>query len=169
MPADIKNYTLLGRGEESLKKIDKNSKHGTLKWAVSGIVCVALLFVGIVIYLAPQNPNANEIWENGASTALSACPQYPALKAPSRDEELFEQHIHNVIESDAFFDWSLHNMQSAIRIATESFDDMGPVGEDARWSIFDDFHASLEMSFPLVYVLCMILPRSILIKLILIL
>lgn len=31
---------------------------------------------------------------------------------------------------------------------TESYDDLGPVGEDPRWDIFAKFHAYLRVSFP---------------------
>jgi Gly-Xaa carboxypeptidase len=56
----------------------------------------------------------------------------------------------DTIGSDEFFDKSLKRMQGAVRIPTESFDDMGPVGEDPRWDVFKEFHAYLEESFPLV-------------------
>jgi Gly-Xaa carboxypeptidase len=54
------------------------------------------------------------------------------------------------LSSDAFFDKSLKKLQAAINVPTESFDDMGPVGEDPRWNIFADLHANLKESFPLV-------------------
>ncbi|KAG9090338.1 hypothetical protein FS749_000638 [Ceratobasidium sp. UAMH 11750] len=36
----------------------------------------------------------------------------------------------------------------AIRIPTESFDNMGPVGDDDHWLVFDKFHKYLEEQFP---------------------
>ena len=33
---------------------------------------------------------------------------------------------------------------------TESFDEMGPIGEDRRWDAFGPFHAYLHSAFPLV-------------------
>ena len=44
----------------------------------------------------------------------------------------------------------MKRMQGAVRIPTESFDDMGPVGEDSRWDVFKEFHKYLVESFPLV-------------------
>ena len=58
--------------------------------------------------------------------------------------------VGGTMGSDEFFDKSLKRMQGAVRIPTESFDDMGPVGEDPRWDVFKEFHAYLEASFPLV-------------------
>ena len=34
---------------------------------------------------------------------------------------------------------------------TESFDKMGPIGEDPRWDKFGELHAYLLDAFPLVY------------------
>ncbi|KAG9104365.1 hypothetical protein FRC06_003171 [Ceratobasidium sp. 370] len=36
----------------------------------------------------------------------------------------------------------------AVRIPTESFDNMGPGGDDDHWLIFDKFHKYLEEQFP---------------------
>jgi Gly-Xaa carboxypeptidase len=64
--------------------------------------------------------------------------------------EGLEKKVGDTIGSDEFFDEILKGMQGTVRILTESFDDMGPVGEDLRWDVFKEFHAYLEESFPLV-------------------
>ena len=40
---------------------------------------------------------------------------------------------------------------AATRDSTQSYDKMGPVGEDPRWEVFGPFHAYLAKSFPLVH------------------
>lgn len=72
------------------------------------------------------------------------------MKALSEIRETFEKEIMNKINSEKFFDKSLKNMQGAVQIATESFDDMGDVGVDPRWDVFALFHEYLEEIFPLV-------------------
>jgi len=42
----------------------------------------------------------------------------------------------------------VERLAGAIGIPTESFDDMGPVGEDPRWDIFQDFHEYLAKTYP---------------------
>ena len=37
--------------------------------------------------------------------------------------------------------------------STESYDGMGPVGQDERWEVFGPFHDYLAQSFPLTYVI----------------
>ncbi|KAG4431029.1 hypothetical protein IFR05_013487 [Cadophora sp. M221] len=81
----------------------------------------------------------------------SACPQYPPLKALNDEQEKFDKDISDEINSEAFFEKSLKKLQGAVQIPTESFDNMGKVGNDSRWDIFKDFHKYLEDTFPRVY------------------
>jgi Gly-Xaa carboxypeptidase len=81
---------------------------------------------------------------------LPACPQYPALKSASSERRKLEKEVQDELSSDRFFDKSLKKLQGAVQIPTESFDDMGKVGEDPRWDIFVDFHRYLKEAFPLV-------------------
>lgn len=54
------------------------------------------------------------------------------------------------LSGEDFFNASVERLQGAVKIPTESFDDMKPVGDDPRWNIFSDFHKYLEETFPLV-------------------
>lgn len=85
-------------------------------------------------------------WEHDSN--LPACPQYPALKASGKKLEKLGNEVMYTINSDEFFEKSLKRMQGAVQIPTESFDDMGKVGNDTRWDIFKDFHAYLALAFP---------------------
>jgi Gly-Xaa carboxypeptidase len=79
-----------------------------------------------------------------------ACPQFPAIHSSSDDRKKLEREVGDEIGSDDFFDKSLKRMQGAVQIPTESFDDMGKVGEDSRWDVFIEFHDYLKKIFPLV-------------------
>ncbi|KAK4183068.1 hypothetical protein QBC35DRAFT_394665 [Podospora australis] len=59
--------------------------------------------------------------------------------------------LYDRISSSEFRNLSINRLSGAIQVRTESFDDMGAVGQDKRWDIFYDFHRYLEASFPLVY------------------
>jgi Gly-Xaa carboxypeptidase len=72
-------------------------------------------------------------------------PIFPAL----RSQELVS--IDMYLESDTFLNKSVSRLSGAVRIPTESFDDMGPVGEDPRWNVFYPFHEYLAVTFPLVH------------------
>jgi len=104
--------------------------------------------VVLALVITRANGEKDVKWDHDSN--LPACPQYPALKAAPSDREKLEKEVKGVIDSDKFFEKSLKNMQGAVQIPTESFDDMGPVGNDTRWDIFKNFHTFLETSFPLV-------------------
>ncbi|KAI9051743.1 hypothetical protein LZ554_004783 [Drepanopeziza brunnea f. sp. 'monogermtubi'] len=93
---------------------------------------------------------AAEPWDPSVAMGM-ACPQYPALKALGAERQNFEKEVKDTISSPEFFEKSVKRMQGAVRIPTESFDDMGKVGNDTRWDIFQDFHAYLAETFPMVY------------------
>lgn len=106
---------------------------------------IAVILALIITNVAHKGKDAN--WDHHSD--LPACPQYPALVSKSENKKL-EKEVLEEISSERFFDKSLKRMQGAVQIPTESFDDMGKVGEDDRWDIFVDFHAYLEETFPLV-------------------
>lgn len=74
-----------------------------------------------------------------------SCPQVAPLP-PSNGANLTE-----IFGSEEFRNWSLSVLQAAVRVPTESFDDLGPVGKDPRWTIFYKFEAVLAESFPLTH------------------
>lgn len=50
-----------------------------------------------------------------------------------------------------FTNFSLSALIGAVNIPTESFDNLGPVGEDAHWDVFFKFRAYLKKTFPKVH------------------
>ncbi|KAF8850186.1 carboxypeptidase S [Acephala macrosclerotiorum] len=149
MQLKSQNYTLLRQGEAD----DLPLAAGRRRWNRRPIwqwVVPGLLAVTVVLALGITRATLGEKdlkWDYDSN--LPACPQYPALKAASSDREKLEKEVKDAINSDEFFEKSLKNMQGAVQIPTESFDDMGPVGNDTRFDIFKDFHKFLEKSFPL--------------------
>ncbi|KAJ2975475.1 hypothetical protein NUW54_g11725 [Trametes sanguinea] len=81
--------------------------------------------------------------------ASSACPQ-PKPLVPSRlralDEQLQELFANETYRLEAYKAFG-----GAIKIPTESYEDLLPVGEDHRWDIFDELHEYLEKTFARVY------------------
>lgn len=54
--------------------------------------------------------------------------------------------------TDDFLARAISQLSAAVQIPTETFDAMGPIGEDARWQSRGSFVDHLEKSFPLLYV-----------------
>ncbi|KAJ7503528.1 carboxypeptidase S [Mycena galericulata] len=84
---------------------------------------------------------------NGAD--VDPCPQVGAL-FPTRNAPIW-QAIHQETASDAFKARAIDWLANAIRIPTESYDNMQPVGIDPRWEVFSTFHAYLATAFPLTH------------------
>ncbi|KAI1400828.1 carboxypeptidase s [Hypoxylon fuscum] len=80
---------------------------------------------------------------------LAKCPQieplFPSQESPSLSK------MDDYIASSSFLNESTIRMAGAIQIPTQSYDDLGPVGEDERWDIMFEFAAYLQVTFPLVH------------------
>jgi Gly-Xaa carboxypeptidase len=84
-----------------------------------------------------------------STNAEPRCPQVAPLVPKKTSKELDE--MEKYIESDAFQAIAIERLSGAVQIPTESFDDMGPVSEDPRWHIFNEFAEYLATTFPLVH------------------
>lgn len=85
-------------------------------------------------------------------------PQYGLLKSqceqpdplfPSSDNDLDE--MYEYLSTDEFKRASIRRHSAAVQIPTESFDEMGPIGEDDRWEIMYTFQNYLKDTFPRVH------------------
>jgi Gly-Xaa carboxypeptidase len=144
------NYTLLSQAEVEANDFESRRRRWAarnhLKWGFALLVNILALLS--IAALVKRGDNAHALFPEIGSEA--ACPQYPAITSVSSERAEFEELLTTKLNSDEFFKASTKRMQGAIRIPTESFDDMGLVGEDKRWDIFVDFHKYLEETFPLV-------------------
>lgn len=146
------NYTLLPQGETepltSSKRYQRWTRKRIWQWSLPGIL-VLLFLLALGVFQGVKGSNDTQFRPHPGQ---AACPQYPALRSLSDERKELELKVGDEISSDDFFDKSLKRMQGAVQIPTESFDDMGKVGEDPRWDIFADLHAFLRTTFPQVLV-----------------
>ncbi|KZT01079.1 carboxypeptidase S [Laetiporus sulphureus 93-53] len=73
------------------------------------------------------------------------CPQSAAL-FPDKHVALW-QSLQSTFKNDAFLHETVSLLSGAVQIPTQTFDDMGTVGEDARWEPFNRFREYLLSSF----------------------
>ncbi|KAK3338868.1 hypothetical protein B0H65DRAFT_474761 [Neurospora tetraspora] len=78
----------------------------------------------------------------------SQCVQPSPLK-PSQNDKL--DQAYDFLSTEAFLNTSVARLSGAVRVKSESFDDLGAIGEDPRWDVFYDFAAYLEKTFPLIH------------------
>lgn len=89
-------------------------------------------------------------WSSNAPVSSEPkCPQVEPLVPSKSTKELDD--MWEYLNSDTFFNKSIERLSGAVKIPTQSYDDMGEVGIDPRWDIFHSLGAYLEESFPGVY------------------
>ncbi|KDQ61780.1 hypothetical protein JAAARDRAFT_204220 [Jaapia argillacea MUCL 33604] len=81
--------------------------------------------------------------------ADAACTQVAPL-VPSKNGEIWEK-MNGIIGSGAFGEKAVEWLGGAVRVPTESYDKMEPVGVDPRWEAFGPFHDYLLGAYPLIH------------------
>ncbi|CAE7147068.1 unnamed protein product [Rhizoctonia solani] len=84
--------------------------------------------------------------------ALSLLGRAPESKDYCRQVEPFDaSNWTAVYDADGFEAKAAELLGGSVRIPTESFDNMGNVGDDDHWVVFDKLHKYLEQQFPRVH------------------
>ncbi|KAK4032807.1 hypothetical protein C8A01DRAFT_20174 [Parachaetomium inaequale] len=104
------------------------------------LFCVTFSDFGFLQRLLPQN--------GGAVDFKSGCTQ-PEPLLPGQNSDLEKAYDH--IASSAFRNATIKRLSAAVQVKTESFDDLGAIGEDPRWDVFYGFHDFLEKTFPRIH------------------
>ena len=111
--------------------------------AFIGLFALLITFrhLGLIDHVLPAPAKPGRDFKSG-------CVQPNAL-LPSEQSKLDEAYDH--IASAAFRNATIRRLSGAVQVKTESFDDLGEIGEDPRWDVFYDFHKYLEKTFPLIH------------------
>jgi Gly-Xaa carboxypeptidase len=72
-------------------------------------------------------------------------PVFPSISS----EKLKAMDI--LLASEQFRNGSIERLSNAVKIPTESFDDLGEIGEDPRWDVMYNFEKYLRKTFPRVF------------------
>lgn len=104
-------------------------------------VCLLLKISVFDIFIAPR-------LKNDELEILAKCPQVEPL-FPEGNPVLSK--MDEYITSSKFLNETVSHMAGAIQIPSESYDDLGPIGEDKRWDTMFDVAAYLEKTFPLTH------------------
>ncbi|KAI5124192.1 hypothetical protein M0805_005043 [Coniferiporia weirii] len=86
---------------------------------------------------------------HGAVQSQALCPQVEQL-LPEKNKVLWDQ-LSDQLGTSSFKEKSIDWLAGAVRVPTESYDQMDPVGVDPRWEKFGPFHDYLAKAFPLVH------------------
>lgn len=73
------------------------------------------------------------------------CQQAPKLSPKNKQ---VEQFLRDTVESSAYHDEIIQKLTGIIRIPSESYDDLGPIGTDPRWDIFYQIEDYIKTHYP---------------------
>ncbi|KAJ4320639.1 hypothetical protein N0V94_003287 [Neodidymelliopsis sp. IMI 364377] len=89
-------------------------------------------------------------WQPSTNTGSKVgCPQVEPLLPSRTSEQLNDTEIY--LDSDDFRKLAIDRLSGAVQIPTQSYDDMGEIGADPRWDIFNSFADYLAKTFPLTH------------------
>jgi Gly-Xaa carboxypeptidase len=123
------------------------SKRSTVGRQFVGSVVVCLATWAFLHYIiAPTSPQ----WHLPSHIESKAqCAQVEPLFPARKTKEL--EDMESYLTSDAFRDVAIERLSGAVKIPTQSYDDMGKIGEDPRWDIFYSFADYLGKTYPLAH------------------
>ena len=135
LPLHAEEYTLTKKDAA----VRKTTYIRQLALAVVGLFAIWSLFRTLnVIVPRPEH-----------TVKSSQCTQVDPILPQHQTPKLVDMDAG--LRSEAFQKVSVERLQGAVRIKTQSFDDLGEIGEDKRWDVFYPFAEYLKKTFPLVH------------------
>ncbi|KAJ7825060.1 hypothetical protein B0H14DRAFT_3110832 [Mycena olivaceomarginata] len=121
-------------------------RRARLRFVLSVVALTALLRFFFVLAPIVCQWHTNPVSHH--NSAAGVCPQeFPLV--PSKNGALWNE-LTASHATTAFRDRAVAQLSAAVQIPTETFDGMGPVGEDERWLSRGPFIEHLASAFPLV-------------------
>ncbi|KAI2476791.1 Carboxypeptidase s [Pyrenophora tritici-repentis] len=137
--------------EKQTKQLPEPPKHPYKRqFITSGLFCFAILGFLRHYIIAPTSSSRWSLSTGFNSVETKEqCSQVEPL-FPARTTKGMEE-MEAYLTSDAFRDVAIERLSGAVKIPTQSYDDMGTIGEDPRWDIFYSFADYLSKTYPLVH------------------
>lgn len=110
-------------------------------------LCWTMSFMSAYFPLSSHHSHhgSNAFKDAADKQCRQADPLFPSQSSAALDA------MDEFLTSPQFFNASVGRLAGAVQIPSESFDGMGPVGEDSRWDVMYDLALYLERTFPLVH------------------
>lgn len=135
----------IARNQQLTARILLRPTIGLTYWAIL-VLCIVLFGSSTNALQVPQWPLKSPVQE---TTATARCEQARRL-FPSQSSAKLDI-MDKILSSSAFEKGSIKRLSNAVRIPTQSYDDLGPIGEDKRWDVMYDFEAYLKKTYPLTF------------------
>ena len=125
------------------RRIDSPRSRKGSRWIVSLLLAVACI-LGLLYDKVNFPP-----WGDNDANLSGQCPQVDPLVPQKSTSSLDE--MEEYLKTQRFRDASIGRVSGVVKVPSQSYDDLGPVGEDSRWDIMYDVAAYLEKAFPLTH------------------
>lgn len=124
-------------------------------WALLAVLAVAL-FVTVTNHDQIRRLHASSCGHLSSSDAdglpeaeaLPVCPAQIRI-SPEARPDITDANVKRLFKSDSFRNLTAQRLSGAVQVPTQTFQNMGPLGEDPRWDAFYDFQRYLAKTFPL--------------------
>ncbi|KAK5631130.1 hypothetical protein RRF57_006845 [Xylaria bambusicola] len=118
------------------------------RWRSVGALMLHAIAVAVLLKTAFELYQHFTAGEN-PSASLVKCLQVDPLVPSQQSPALFE--MEQYLRTDKFRDETVERLAGAVHIPTQTFDDLGAVGEDSRWDTMFELADYLKSTFPLVH------------------
>ncbi|KAI1166438.1 peptidase family M20/M25/M40 [Nemania serpens] len=119
------------------------------RWRLARTLLLYTITFAAVLKLSVEVYQRVIVGEKDLTTSSAKCPQVHPLVPGYQTPALSD--MDEYIRSDQFSRETVERMANAIGIPTETFDDLGLVGEDPRWNKMYKLAEYLEKAFPAVH------------------
>lgn len=123
------------------------------RWGITiGVLCVLLAgldkFLDTAILERSLPLNFWGAQDHHSRGQPASCIQ-PTSIAPRNTK--IEQFVKTKVESPDYQAQIISKLTGIIQIPSESYDELGPIGEDSRWDVFFDIEKYLKATYPVVF------------------
>jgi Gly-Xaa carboxypeptidase len=127
----------------------RRDKRKISSWFLYGTLAIGLASAFTALFnntVRSSNPPELDIYSPGAEHGI--CQQVPKLSPRNKQ---VEQYVREKVESVEYHGEIINKLSGIIRIPSESYDDLGPIGEDDRWNIFFQVEDYIKTCYPTVF------------------
>ncbi|KAI1871867.1 hypothetical protein JX265_005853 [Neoarthrinium moseri] len=114
-----------------------------------GLIMTVFALIAGYSLLVHSKDYLRDLVPGESQSAEARCPQVEPLLPVRQTDSLSE--LEQYLDSGKFRNETIARLSGAVQVPSESYDDLGPVGEDKRWDTMYDVAAYLKKTFPLVH------------------
>ncbi|CAL5866821.1 uncharacterized protein PFLUO_LOCUS1032 [Penicillium psychrofluorescens] len=131
--------------KQTNQRLDKVT---TSSWLIHGALAIGLLSALVATLGNPLKLfGPSELDKYSWGNESGVCQQVPKLSPKNTN---VEQFVREKVESPDYHREIINKLSGMIQIPSESYDELGPIGEDKRWDIFYQMEDYIQSNYPTV-------------------